>query len=307
MMTPALILHGGAWDWSDDLDAPKSDALKEAICIAWRILENGGSALDAVEKAVNILEDDPLFDAGTGSHLNADGVVEMDALFIDGARHDFGAVAGVQRVRYPISLARRVLEDTSQNFFVGAGADALAQRLGVERVPNLSLVSEAELVAFRRLQLRQTESASTLPEGGHDTVGAIALDTSGNMAVATSTGGTPNKPAGRVGDSPLFGAGGYADNNFGGAGATGKGEHSMRTLLSKYVVDRIADGQNAQAASEAAMTHLERLFDASMVGVIALDADGNPGAAHTTPKLACAWIDADGNAQVTMRGGVTGG
>jgi beta-aspartyl-peptidase (threonine type) len=308
MIRPALILHGGAWDWSDDLDAAKADALKEVACIAWHILENGGSALDAVEKATNILEDNPLFDAGTGSHLNADGVVEMDALIIDGARHDFGAVAGVRRVRHPISLARRVLEDTTQNFFVGAGADQLAQRLGVERVPNLSLVSEAELVAFRRLQIERSPSsnATSAPaaEGGHDTVGAIALDSSGNIAVATSTGGTPAKPAGRVGDSPLFGAGGYADNRFGGAGATGKGEHSMRTLLSKYVVDRIADGQHAQAASEAAMTHLDSRFDASMVGVIALDADGHPGAAHTTPKLACAWIDADGNARATMRGGV---
>jgi L-asparaginase / beta-aspartyl-peptidase len=294
MMRPALIVHGGAWDWSDSLDEPKRESLRRSLSIGWEILNAGGTALTAVEKAVNCLEDDPLFDAGTGSHLNAEGLVEMDALLIDAQRHDFGAVAGVQRVRYPISLARKVLEETEQNFFVGAGADALAQRVGIEWVPNLSLVSQHELDVF---QQRDTS-------GTADTVGAVAIDAEGNIAVATSTGGTPLKPAGRVGDSPLFGAGGYAHNDFGGASATGQGEHSMRVLLSKHVVDQIAAGHTAQSAAIASLTYVEGVIADSMLGVIVIDKQGRVGAAHTTPKLAHGWIDADDTPQVRMRSDV---
>lgn len=292
-MQPALIIHGGAWDWSDSLDAPKAHSMTLALQAGWNILQSGGSALDAVEKVCNLLEDDPLFDAGTGSHLNADGVVEMDAIIVDAPSRNFGAVAGVQRVRYPISLARKVLEQTNHNFFIGAGADALAARLGVPLVPNITLVSRDELQVF----LNKDTS------GPSDTVGAIAIDSAGRMAVATSTGGTPGKPAGRVGDSPLFGAGAYADPELGGASATGKGEHCMRVLLSKYAVDAIA-AVPVTSAAEAAMNHIDHYFEQSMVGIIMLDKDGNPGAAHTTPKLACGWIDQHGTPHVTMRGGV---
>ncbi|MGJ3239755.1 MAG: isoaspartyl peptidase/L-asparaginase family protein [Anaerolineae bacterium] len=293
-MPARLILHGGAWDWDDRLDAPKSQSLLQALEIGWSILQAGGSALDAVEKATNCLEDDPLFDAGTGSHLNAEGIVEMDALLIDARRQNFGAVGAVQRVRHPITLARKVLEETRQNFFVGAGADALAERLGMEIVPNITLVTEIEQANF----------LAGRAEGASDTVGAVAMDASDNIAVATSTGGTPFKPSGRVGDVPIFGAGGYADE-FGGAGATGKGENAMRVLLSKRVVDAISTGKNAQEAAEFAMAYIERMIPNSTVGTIVIDRDGRVGAAHTSAKLACGWIDENGQAQVSMRGGVT--
>lgn len=292
-MHAALIIHGGAWDWDDALDAPKSTALLQALTVGWEILKNNGNALDAVEKAVNVLEDSPLFDAGTGSHLNADGIVEMDALIIDGSKRDFGAVGAVKRVQHPISLARKILEDTEQKFIVGDGADTIAKKLGIPHIDNASLVTEAELAYFHE---KRTDGAS-------DTVGAIAMDTQGHIAVATSTGGTPLKPAGRIGDSPIFGAGGYADE-FGGAGATGKGENAMRVLLSKYVVDAIRQGKTAQEAANASMHYIESLIENSMVGTIVIDKDGNVGAAHTTPKLACAWVDQNGNPQVSMRGGV---
>lgn len=295
-MTPRLIVHGGAWDWADALDQVKATSLKKSLSIGWDILQSGGSALDAIEKAVNWLEDDPLFDAGHGSHLNADGVVEMDAILIDAKTYNFGAVAGVTRVQYPISLARRILEDTEQNLFVGAGADALAARLGMPTVSNVSLMSADELQNFRNGVL----------EGTVDTVGAIAIDAEGNIAVATSTGGTPLKPAGRVGDSPVFGAGGYALHNVGGAGATGQGEHCMRVLLSKYVVDKIAEGCDAQTAAHQAIDYVDNLFERSMVGTIVLDANGNLGAAHSTPKLACGWIDENGTPQATMSNGING-
>ena len=293
MTVPRLIIHGGAWDWDDALDQPKSTAILEVLQIGWDILKNGGNALDAVEKAVNSLEDNPLFDAGTGSHLNADGVVEMDAIIIDASQRNFGAVGAVQRVRYPISLARKVLEETDQNFFVGAGADALASRLGMPLVPNISLVTEAEQANFF--------AGNT--DGASDTVGAIAMDKDGKIAVATSTGGTPLKPAGRIGDSPLFGAGGYADE-YGGAGATGKGENAMRVLLSKHVVDEIRHGKTAQSAADASMAYIESVIPNSMIGTIVIDKDGNLGAAHTAPKLACGWVDDEGNLRASMKGGV---
>jgi L-asparaginase / beta-aspartyl-peptidase len=293
-MKPALIIHGGAWDWPDEQDKPKAESIKQALAIGWEILQEGGTALTAVEKAINWLEDDPLFDAGTGSHLNAEGIVEMDAIIIDAEKRNFGAVAGVSRVRYPISLARLVLEETDHNFFVGSNADALAARLGMALVPNIALVSDAELAAYRR---KDTSGAS-------DTVGAIALDKYGHLAVGTSTGGTPLKAAGRVGDSPLFGAGGYADD-YGGASATGKGEHAMRVLLSRSVVDEIRYGKAAQSAADSAMRNIEAVFSPSMVGAIVMDKDGNLGAAHTTPKMAYGWVDEAGAICVSMKSGTT--
>ena len=213
------------------------------------------------------------------SHLNADGIVEMDALIIDAGKRNFGAVGAVQRVRYPISLARKVLEETDQNFYVGSGADALAGRLGMPLVPNISLVTETEQANFFA---QRTDGAS-------DTVGAIAMDNTGNIAVATSTGGTPLKPMGRIGDSPLFGAGGYADE-YGGAGATGKGENAMRVLLSKHVVDEIRQGKNAQAAAEASMDYIESVIPNSMIGTIVIDKDGNLGADTYIPEISL-WLD----------------
>ncbi|QPC85053.1 isoaspartyl peptidase/L-asparaginase [Phototrophicus methaneseepsis] len=290
-MKPSLIVHGGAWDWSDDKDSPILAAMQEATRIGWQLLQAGSSAMDAVEKAVNYLEDHPLFDAGTGSHLNANGIVEMDALLINGDGPDFGAVAAVTQIQHPITLARHVLENTRHNFFVGAGADELAQRLGLPIIANEMLVTEAERDFFNR-----SKTAT-----GPDTVGAVAIDHTGSIAVATSTGGTPHKPAGRVGDSPMFGAGGYADSRFGGAGATGYGEQSMRLLLSKAVVDQIASGKSAQAAAEAAISQSKQLIDDLKVGVIAIDSQGRIGAAHSTAKIALSWVDEHGQIQVRVK------
>lgn len=290
-MKPSLIVHGGAWDWSDDKDSAILAAMQEATRIGWQLLQAGSSAMDAVEKAVNYLEDHPLFDAGTGSHLNANGIVEMDALLINGDGPDFGAVAAVTQIQHPINLARHVLENTRHNFFVGAGADELAQRLGLPIIANEMLVTEAERDFFNR-----SKTAT-----GPDTVGAVAIDHTGSIAVATSTGGTPHKPAGRVGDSPMFGAGGYADSRFGGAGATGYGEQSMRLLLSKAVVDQIASGKSAQAAAEAAISQSKQLIDDLKVGVIAIDSQGRIGAAHSTAKIALGWVDEHGQIQVRVK------
>jgi beta-aspartyl-peptidase (threonine type) len=283
-MPPAIIVHGGAWDWPDAEDAPKTEFLKQAAQAGYDILQRGGSALDAVEKAVNILEDAPVFDAGIGSHLNADGVVEMDAIIVDGTAIDFGAVAGVQRVRHPVTLARHVMQRTPHKMFVGSGADALAAQLGLELAPNLMFVTPQEWQRF----------LSKDSFGPADTVGACALDASGRIAAATSTGGSPLKMPGRVGDSPIFGAGAYADSTLGAASATGLGENILRVLLCKYAVDQLASGCSAQAAADAAIAHINQRFPQSMAGIISLDATGRVGFAHSSPKMAVAYVDTHG-------------
>lgn len=279
-----IMAHGGAWDWDDALDAVKRAGVERAMAAGKQVLDQGGTALDAVEQTVLRMEDDPVFDAGTGGFLNRDGDVQLDALLIDGAKLDFGAIAGVRRIKNPITLARRVMEKTEQVMFVGADADLIARDLGIGWIENETLV----IPAMRQFYEDQRT------DGPNDTVGAIAVDRDGNFAAATSTSGTPFKPAGRVGDSPFFGAGGYAENGVGAAGATGQGEQIMRTLLSKFSCDRMAAGQSAQEAAEATAAHFERRFPNSMSGVILIDPTGRCGVAQTAPKMTCAWLDADG-------------
>lgn len=291
-MAPKIIVHGGAWAWDDALDDIKKEGLKTAVNIGYTVLKAGGSALDAVEKAVNSLEDNPVFDAGTGGYLNQAGIVQLDALIVDGATHNFGAVGGITTVKNPISLARKVMTDTEFCFFVGQGAEQQAEQFGIPVIDNQILVTPGMLDFYNAQRT----------DGPSDTVGAVAIDQDGNVAAATSTSGTPFKPVGRVGDSPLFGSGGYAENGVGAVGATGHGEHIMRLLLSKFTSDQLAQGKTIAEAGQAAMAYADRLFTQSMCGVIMVDAQGKLGAAHTTPKLAVGWIDAHGVARASMSG-----
>ncbi len=291
-MNPKIIVHGGAWDWDDALDPVKKDGVETAVSLGYDVLKAGGSALDAVETAVNSLEDNPVFDAGTGGYLNQAGIVQLDALIVDGATNNFGAVGGVTTVKNPISLARRVMIDSDFCFFVGKGAELQAEQFGFPVIDNQILVTP-EMLEFFNAQRT---------DGPSDTVGAVAIDQDGNVAAATSTSGTPYKPVGRVGDSPLFGSGGYAENGIGAVGATGHGEHIMRLLLSKFTSDQLAKGLSTAEAGQAAMAFADQRFEESMCGVIMVDANGQLGAAHTTPKLAVGWIDADGVARSSMSG-----
>lgn len=290
-MKPKIMAHGGAWDWDDSLDAGKHEGLHQAINIGNEILKNGGSALDAVEQTVVALENNPVFDAGTGGYLNQDGIVQLDALIIDGKELDFGGIAGVTEVKNPVVLARKVMEKTEQCFFVGDGANRQAELLGIQRISNDQLVTPHMQEYFND---RRTDGPS-------DTVGAIALDVNGNFAAATSTSGTPYKPAGRVGDSPFYGAGGYAENGIGAAGATGQGEQIMRALLSKYACDQISDEANAMQAAKKSTDYFESIFGDSMSALIVIDKDGNLGASQTAPKLAFGWVDEGGNIRTAMK------
>ncbi len=289
-MQPRIMAHGGAWDWDDALDAGKHKGLESALGEGQKVLDKGGSALDAVENTVIALENNPVFDAGTGGYMNQDGIVQLDALIIDGSKHDFGAVAGVSAVKNPVTLARKIMEQTEQVFFVGEGADQQAVKLGIPVIKNDVLVTP---------QMQQYFEAQ-ITDGPSDTVGAIAIDKNGNVAAATSTSGTPYKPAGRVGDSPFYGAGGYAENNLGAAGATGQGEQIMRALLSKHACDQICNGANAMDAAKASTDYFESLFGKSMSALIVIDRNGNLGASQTAPKLAFGWVDEEGNIRTAM-------
>ncbi|MEM7803216.1 MAG: isoaspartyl peptidase/L-asparaginase [Chloroflexota bacterium] len=309
LLHPRIIVHGGAWDWPDEQDSIKIPFLKEATRIGHDILYSGRSALDAVEKAVNYLEDAPTFEAGTGVPPNQNGVVELDALLVDGRSREFGSVAGLQRVKYPISLARKVLEETDHCMFVGEGADQLARDLGLTLVPNLSLVDPESYRALieQNLGMRAPEwiKSSQRPTGP-DTVGAVAIDQAGNIAAATSTSGSPFKPAGRVGDAPLLGSGGYALNGAGGVSCTGNGENIMRVLLAKYACDLIAHGRSAQQAGEEAVAYIDSIYRESMAGMILVDHQGRIGVAHSTPKIAVGWNDQFGKIQAAMNGKMFG-
>lgn len=284
-----LILHGGAGEWEKDNHPEVLKGMESALVAGWDVLKNGGSALSAVEVATIALEDHPLFDAGVGSFLNDMGEVEMDALITDGRKRDFGAIAGVMQVKNPITLARLIMENSQHRFFIADGAEKLALEYGLQLVPNLTFVTEDE---FKDFKSRLAKQSPIPPARG--TVGAVAIDSEGNTASATSTGGSPHKKKGRVGDVPIYGAGGYSDNRYGGASSTGIGENIMRHVLSKQVIDRVANGITATEAAIKAVADVADNIPNPEVGVIALDQAGNIGAAHTTAFMPVAWVDADG-------------
>lgn len=284
-MNPTIIVHGGAGPWEMESERMRvaMAACREAAVSGQRVLLAGGSALDAVETAVNILEDCPALDAGKGSYPTADGRVEMDALIMDGRNLDMGAVGAVELVRYPISLARRVMTDTKHTFLVGAGANAFADSIHFPRCTLQDLLSD--------LTADLQNKAAAGPSG--DTVGAVALDAQGNLAAATSTGGTRGKMPGRIGDSPIVGAGGYADNLTAAVSATGQGEALMKLVISKQVCDFVAAGLSAQAACAAAIQLLTERTGAEG-GLIAIDRLGRVGFSFNTRGMPYAYVVGDG-------------
>jgi beta-aspartyl-peptidase (threonine type) len=292
-MQIAILVHGGAGAW--DLDTEDLDGAVAACAVATAaaraLLIHRGSALDAVEAAVRILEDDPTVEAGRGSRPNRIGEVEMDALIMDGRTLEMGAVAAIQRVRNPISLARRVMVDTEHNFLVGKGADAFADRIGFPRYELAELL--AGYPARPTGPERGEGERMARSKGSGDTVGAVAIDVHGNVAVGTSTGGTERKLPGRVGDSPLVGSGGYADNWTAAASATGHGEDLMKVVISKRVCDYVASGLSAQAACDSAIRLLAERVN-GRGGVIAVDARGRLGVAFNTAAMPHAHVAGEG-------------
>jgi L-asparaginase / beta-aspartyl-peptidase len=284
----------------DDMVDAHIRGVNNALATGWRVLERGGSALDAVEEAVVIMEDDETFDAGRGSFLNRDGRVQLDALIMDGSTLRTGGVGCVEHLRNPVRAARKILSESPHVYFVAEGAEKFAAEHGVQLCKNEDLVIPREverLCAYqaelaRRNQMQDGNDLFT-PEHhdmtiSHDTVGAVALDRNGNIAAATSTGGTLNKAPGRLGDSSLIGCGCYADNESAAASITGWGEPIMKLVLAKWTADRIAAGNLPEWSAKEAMNYLKQRVNGHG-GIIVLDAQGRFGIAHNTPRMAWAY------------------
>ena len=287
-MIPAIIVHGGAWDIPPELHADHLAGCRAATEAGWVMLAAGGSALDAVEAAVRVMEDHPVFDAGRGSHLNRDGAVELDAGMMDGRTLMAGAVGCVTRIANPISLARRVLHDSEHVFLVGDGAERFAQEIGLALCDPSELIVERERLLWE--ERRMTGDGRRLEFGrrSSDTVGAVALDSAGNLAVGNSTGGVSFKHPGRIGDTPIIGCGLYADNTMGAAACTGWGEQIMKTVLAKTTVDQIALLGSASDAANVAVAYFAHRVGGKG-GVICISPAGQIGFAHSTPYLAHAY------------------
>lgn len=295
---PVLVVHGGAWDIPDDMVDAHLNGVRGANAVGWRVLERGGSALDAVEEAVVVLENDETFDAGRGSFLNRDGKVQLDAFIMDGATLRGGGVGCVERLQNPVRAARKILSDSPHVYFVAEGAERFAAEHGIELCRNEDLVIPREVERLREYQ----EQASKHGDGNgndlftpamssdmlsHDTVGVVALDREGNTAASTSTGGTLNKAPGRLGDSSLIGCGCYADNLSAAASTTGWGEPIMKLVLAKWAADRVESGSLPEWVAQEAMNYLKQRLNGHG-GIIVLDAKGRIGIAHNTPRMAWA-------------------
>ncbi|MEK7220444.1 MAG: isoaspartyl peptidase/L-asparaginase, partial [candidate division NC10 bacterium] len=279
----SIIVHGGAGQYSEDLRIPREQGVKLAALEAWRILANGGSAVDAVETAVAVLEDDPVFNAGRGAVLNADCQVELDASIMDGRTLRAGAVGAVKNLRNPVRLARRIMAQGRHLLLVGPGAERFAAAVGIPTC------SSEELITERQLQRWWQERRADLEAMG--TVGAAALDQQGHVAAATSTGGMAQKHPGRVGDSALIGCGTYAEDGRGAVSCTGHGEPIIRVTLARATVDRLASGADPMRAAQEAIADLARKAKGEG-GLILVDAQGRIGYARNTPAMTAATVEA---------------
>lgn len=306
---PVLLIHGGAWAMPDDAVAAHEAGIANALSAGYTLLEQGASAVDAVEAAVAVMEDDETFDAGRGSFLTQDGRVQMDALLMNGENLRTGGVACVERLRNPIRAARLVLDKSPHVYFVGTGAERFARQHGMVLCDNMELVIPREQ---ERLYKAQAAERAGLPDetfsgslnsgslDSHDTVGAVALDVYGNIAAGTSTGGTLNKAPGRVGDSSLIGCGCYADNLTAAVSLTGWGEPIMKLVLGKWAVDRVAAGASPDQAAHEAIDYLFGRLGGHG-GIILLGPDGRVGLAHNTPRMAWGLRTAEGVAIGVVR------
>lgn len=300
----ALVLHGGAenlkrGDLTAEVDAAHRNGLREALQTGTAILEKIGTYLDAVEAAVRVLENNPLFNAGRGAVFNEDGTNELDAAIMDGKTLRAGAVAGVTRTRHPVSLARAVMEKSKHVMLIGAGADAFSRDAGLEQVePSYffteerwqelanHLTKEGREIPQRPVAVVPAAHGTPLPSSHQfGTVGAVALDTSGNIAAATSTGGILDKQWGRVGDSPIIGAGTYASNASCAVSSTGTGEHFIRLTIARSICAFVeCHGLGLQQAVDRAVQK-ELTTLGGQGGVIALTPDGHVAWSFNTHSM----------------------
>jgi L-asparaginase / beta-aspartyl-peptidase len=310
-LRPSLIVHGGAWPIPKESFAACREGIRNSLEAGWKILSSGGGAADAVEAAIVVLEEDPVFDAGYGSHLTLDGLVQLDAILMDGSTLKAGAVAAVERIRNPIRLARCVLEKSKHMLLVGAGAEQFAQENGMPLCNPGDLITEQERAAWR-LCREDSHAAENHASHAQGTVGAVALDSRGGIFAGTSTGGTCCKHTGRVGDSPLIGCGCYADAEWGAVSSTGNGEGIMKIVMAKMAVDLLAvppddpyglnprpegsqkEQQRAQFVADACIRKLAHRSHTTG-GIILIDREGNCAAGFNTPCMSYGFVEPGGS------------
>lgn len=289
----SIAVQGGAWNIPDEMVEAHLHGVRQALKKGWEILQKGGSAVDAVENAIIVLEDDPTFDAGHGSVMNALGHIELDAGIMNGKTFRAGAVACLQNFLHPISIARKIMDEGEHILLSGVGAARFAREHGFKPCPSNALIIPRELARWKEMYSKDSDSPKErLKKQFGDTVGVVAMDKKGVIVAGSSTGGTPHKYPGRIGDSPLLGSGIYADNEAGGVSVTGWGEGIMKIVLAKAVVDAMArnDGDPRAAAREGIALLKKKVRGKG--GVIALNAEGEVGISYNTPRMAHAYITA---------------
>jgi beta-aspartyl-peptidase (threonine type) len=293
-MSVALIAHGGAGRWRPGSDADALSGLEQAVALGRDILLAGGSSLDAVCATAAALEDAPHYNAGTGGVLNLEGFVELDACVMVGEGMQVGSVAALRGVRNPILVARKVMEQTDHVMLAGEGAQKFARAMGFSDWDNVTPARQADW-ADKKARLDQTMAMKTRaflkahPDYAGGTIGAVAIDARGVLAAATSTGGVTLKLVGRVGDTPIPGAGNYASKHV-AASATGTGEFVLRALATRALSEHVEHGASLEEAMGRVMDQQGRDFDAD-VGIIAVDRGGRTLARHRTPDMPHAWFE----------------
>lgn len=325
-----LVVHGGAGTIKKEFMTPESEKahvekLTEALATGYKILSAGGSSLDAIEATIRVLEDSPLFNAGKGAVFTSEGKNELDASIMDGKTGKAGAVAGVTTVKNPIGAARKVMEGSPHVMLTGQGADFFAKEQGLEIVPNEYFRDEKRYMQFMKMKEKQRQNAvpekeekeikikiKTKEDGSGQleeflqkdykfgTVGAVALDKNGNLAAGTSTGGMSNKKWGRVGDSPIIGAGTYANNSTCAVSATGHGEYFIRSVVA-YDISALMEYKNMSVKDAADEVVMKKLVEkGGEGGIIAVDKDGNIAMPFNSAGMYRGYVKADGTPVVKI-------
>ncbi|KAM3849898.1 isoaspartyl peptidase/L-asparaginase [Diretmus argenteus] len=290
-MLPVLVVHGGAGHIPDDRAELACSGLCSATRVGYGVLQGGGSAMDAVVEVVTQLENNPMYNAGCGSVLNAKGEVEMDAIVMDGKTLASGAVSAVRNIANPVQLARLVMDKTSHVCLTAEGAGRFARAMGVPEVPGHSLITDYSRMRWEK-NLAPDANPVECQMGKMGTVGAVAVDVEGNVACATSTGGILNCMEGRVGDTPCIGCGGYADNKVGAVSPTGHGEAIMKVTLSRLILFHMEQGQSAEAASDLGLAYMKERVG-GLGGVVTVDPRGHWAARFTSRQMAWAAAQQD--------------
>lgn len=299
----ALAIHGGcgvmpedsmtAQEWSE-----ARDDLAEALRAGYAVLKTGGTALAAVEAAVMVMEDSPHFNAGHGAALNEKGIHELDASIMDGATLAAGAISAARSIRNPVMAARVLMEDERAVYLTGAAADRFAEEKGLPVEPQSYFTTKKRLEALEAMKAHAVAGTEATENEKHGTVGAVALDAAGHLAAATSTGGYTNKPDGRVGDSPVIGAGTYARDGVCAVSGTGKGEFFIRYVVGHEIASRVAYlGQDLETAA-GGLVHGDLAPHQIGAGLVAIDKDGLVAAPYNTAGMFRGWVAPDGKAFV---------